>query len=804
MEITGTLVIPAGTALVPVDQLSDELRHQIRASEGDYAVTRANSRALARVIDGDAAKLLEEFRHPSSVVQAVIRYCGATQQNPEATLDAAFPMLEQLVQARFLVPADSHEAQRIHALLETGTYFAGNEVLECLQVMEDTDLYRVKTAQGELAALKLMRSPANPETVPMFDREAFILKHLDASVTPALLGAGIDGELRYLLLSWCPGSDCASVAARLRFSSDHAALLRLSVAILDAYAHLHAQNVIHSDVHPRNILVDGDCLVKIVDFGIARITGVENEFQGGQRGGVGYFFEPEYANAVRSDHQPPNSSIYGEQYALAGLLYFLITGKHYVDFSLEKHEMLRQIAEEAPLQFGLQGIQPWPAVEEVLVRALAKDPSERFPSVAALAKALSSAGQPPAVAISPDPAPTSPSAALETLPRFLKRLGEGAPLLQSGLAVAPRTSVTYGSAGVACALHRIACARRDPKILALADLWGERAARDARTDGAWYCPDIEITAELVGRVSPYHTESGLHFIKALIAHSMGDVMTQQNAVDSFITAVSHTPCDCLDLTLGLSGILLTVSQLLAALRSNSFVNIGALRDLGSTTLARIWQQLDSYPPIAECHQIRYSGIAHGWAGMLYATLCWCRASRTDPPPNVGERLSQLASLAHHSGRQARWSWSVVQEASDVPGAYMGGWCNGSAGQVYLWLTAYSVLREDQYFMLAEKAAWHAAETDSRNGSLCCGFSGQAYALLALHRHSRDRAWLHRAHVLAERAAIAYRNLPPGRNFDAISLRPDSLYKGELGVAVLAADLECPDGAAFPAFEFIEF
>jgi hypothetical protein len=64
--------------------------------------------------------------------------------------------------------------------------------------------------------------------------------------------------------------------------------------------------------------------------------------------------------------------------------------------------------------------------------------------------------------------------------------------------------------------------------------------------------------------------------------------------------------------------------------------------------------------------------------------------------------------------------------------------------------------------------------------------------------------LHRAHVLAERAAIAYRNLPTGRNFDAIRLRPDSLYKGELGVAVLAADLECPDGAAFPAFEFIEF
>jgi serine/threonine protein kinase len=804
MEITGTLVIAADTVLLPVDQLSEELRRQVQASEGDYAVTRTNSRTLARVIGGDAAKLLEEFRQPTSVVQAVIRYCGATRENPEATLDAAFPMLERLVHARLLVPADSPETQRIRPLLEIGSHFAGTEVLACLQTLDDTDLYNVKTARGELAALKLMRPMANPDTVLMFDRETFILKHMDATVSPALLGAGAENELRYLLLSWCPGSDCASGAARLRSSSDHAALLRLSVAILEAYAHLHAQNVIHSDVHPRNILVDGDCLVKIVDFGIARITGVENEFRHSQRGGIGFFFEPEYAKSVREGHPPPYSSLAGEQYAIAALLYFLITGKHYLQFSLEKQEMLRQIAEDEPLRFELQGIQPWPAVQEVLSKALAKDPSERFTSVAALAKAFVSVGQSTAPANAPNQGPDSHAGALEMLTRLLERLDEDAPLFRSGLTTAPRTSVTYGSAGVACGLHRIACALQDPKILSLADLWGERAARESSLDVGWYCSDIEITPELVGRVSPYHTESGVYFIKALIAHSMGDVTTQQNAVDSFITAVSHTPCDCLDLTLGLSGILLTASQLLATLHPGFTINIGALRDLGNTTLARIWRQLDSYPPIAECHQIRYSGIAHGWAGMLYATLCWCRASRTDLPPNVGERLSQLASLAHHSERQARWSWSIVKEASDVPGAYMGGWCNGSAGQVYLWLTAYSVLREHQYLMLAEKAAWHAAETDSGNGSLCCGFSGQAYALLALHRYSRDRAWLQRAHVLAERAAIAYRNLPPGRNFDAIGLRPDSLYKGELGVAVLAADLECPDGAAFPAFEFIEF
>jgi serine/threonine protein kinase len=804
MEITGTLVMAADTVLLPVDQLSDELRRRVQATNGDYAVTRPNSRTLARIINSEAAKLVEEFRQPSTVVQAVIRYCRATREDPEATLDGAFPMLEQLVRARLLVPADSLHAQRVRPMLEIGSLFAGTEILACLQALEDTDLYRVKTSSGETAALKLMRFTAGSEIGRMFDREAFVLKHLDAVVTPALLVANVENELRYLLLSWCHGSDCASVAAGLRSSNDRAPLLRLSLAILDAYAHLHAQNVIHSDVHPHNILVDKDCSVRVIDFGLSRISGVKNEFRRSQRGGVSYFFDPEYANALRSGRHPPHSSMLGEQYALGGLLYFLLTGKHYVDFSLVKHEMLRQIAEEGALAFGPRGLRSWPAIEEVLIKALAKDPAARFTSVAGFALALRSVGQPPALAISADPGPVSYATATKMLTRILKRLDGGAPLLQSGLTTAPRTSVTYGSAGIACALHRIACARQDPKVLSLADLWGERASRDARLDDAWYCPDIEITPELVGRISPYHTESGVYFIKALIANSMGDVMTQQNAVDSFIAAASCTPCDNLDLTLGRSGTLLAASHLLATLGSGFTVDIGPLHDFGDTTLAYIWHQLDSCAPIPECRQIRYSGIAHGWAGVLYATLSWCRASGTGLPLNTGERLNQLAALARHSGREARWSWSVVSEGREVPGSYSGGWCNGTAGQVYLWLAAHSALKDDRYFVLAEKAAWHAATTDNENGSLFCGFSGQAYALLALYRRGSERAWLHRAQALAEKAAIAYRDMAPGRDPDMLALRPDSLYKGALGVAVLAADLECPDASALPAFELIEF
>jgi eukaryotic-like serine/threonine-protein kinase len=803
MEITGTLVMAADTVLLPVEQLSDDLRRQVQAAEGDYAVMRPNSRTSARIIDGDAAKLLEEFRRPNTVVQAVIEYCSATKSDPESILEAAFPMLERLVHARLLVPADSPNNRSIRPLLEVGSHFAGVEIIACIQALEDTDLYRVKTSHGETAALKLMRSGAGPEIDLMFQREAFVLEHLDAAVTPAVLATGVENDDHYLLLSWCDGSDCAGTAARFRASADYPALLGLSLAILESYAHLHAQNVIHSDVHPRNILVDGNNSIRIVDFGLSRIASVGNKFRYSQRGGIGYFFEPEYANPVRSGRRPPVSSMLGEQYSLAALLYFLITGKHYIDFSLERHEMLRQIAEDSPLPFGSRGLQPWPAVEEILVRALAKDPSARFASVASFADSLRSISQLPNPTISAEVTPVFHNTALETLAHILKRLDGEGPLLQSGLTLAPRTSITYGSAGVACGLHRIACAGQDPTVLSVADLWGERAAREVGFVDAWYCPDVEITLETVGQVSPYHTESGVHFVKNLIAHSMGDVVIQQRALEAFIFA-SLKPCDNLDLTLGRAGTLLTASHLLAALGSESTVNLAALRDLGNDTMSYIWQKLDSYPQILECPQIRYSGIAHGWAGILYATLCWSRASGVSLPPNTRERLDQLAALAWHDGRTVIWNRIIGGNERDAAGPLVGGWCNGTAGQVHLWLSAHSTFKDDRYLVLADKAGWHTAEADSRNGSLCCGFSGQAYALLALYKQTGERAWLHRAQGLAEKAAIAYRELAPGRNSDALLLRPDSLYKGELGVAVLAADLQNPDDSAMPAFEFIEF
>jgi serine/threonine-protein kinase len=89
------------------------------------------------------------------------------------------------------------------------------------------------------------------------------------------------------------------------------------------------------------------------------------------------------------------------------------------------------------------------------------------------------------------------------------------------------------------------------------------------------------------------------------------------------------------------------------------------------------------------------------------------------------------------------------------------------------------------------AAWSAYEGPAAPGDLCCGFAGRTYSLLTLYRETGESHWLARARALAERAAGSVR---------VNSLRRDSLYKGDVGVALLAADLQAPEYACMPLFD----
>jgi eukaryotic-like serine/threonine-protein kinase len=331
-------------------------------------------------------------------------------------------------------------------------------------------------------------------------------------------------------------------------------------------------------------------------------------------------------------------------------------------------------------------------------------------------------------------------------------------------------------------------------------VWSARSVREIGNESAFYNQDIEITPETVGHSSLYHSPSGVHAIQALTAQARGDVALQCVATEAFID-VSRQPCTLLDVALGRAGLLLGCAFLLDALSERNVADFVAqqksrLRAFGQQVQGQLWQTISGYAPIRESKELSNLGIAHGWAGLLYATLCWCAAANEPLPDSLAERLQQLGECAEPVGRGLQWKWDTAKPAN----GYMPGWCNGSAGYVFLWTEAHKAIGEKHYLELAEGAAWHAWETPVAIGNLCCGLAGQAYALLNLYHHTGDAIWLGRAQDTARWAAAASADSRGKGALADLELRPESLYKGDTGIAVLIADLSRPEQAHMPMFE----
>jgi eukaryotic-like serine/threonine-protein kinase len=783
-SVADPFVIPEDVVLTSVRSLSPALRRELECEEDDCAITRPHSRTPSRVIDASTADLLRQFAEAKPITEAIIAFSRINGTNPEETLVEAFPALQRLVNDGLLVLASSSARKAIEPTFSVGDHIDGFAVVDVVQVLEDSEVYRGEAADGKLVAVKVAR----PEAAGLrraFAREAAVLRSLDGSVTPRVMSDGRVDDRAYLAVEWLEGRDVSTTGQAFLARGETERTFDVARRLLDAYAAIHARGVLHGDVHPRNALVLADGSVRLIDFGLADSDHLAAELRPHERGGVGFFLEPELAHARLDGDRAPRLNAMGEQYSVAALVYLVLSSAHYLRFSPEKQAMRRQIVEETPVTFLDAGLAPSPAVEAVLRRALAKERAERFASMADFAAAFRAATRSNR-RHRRQRARDSLVAGAETLTEALIAKAE---LDSAATFSAPTASVTYGAAGLAYGLLRVARAREDPGLLALADVWSQRAVARADSKGAFYSAELDITAETVGRSSPYHTRSGVHWVRACVSHAMADMVGFGEACHGVALASQDLSANP-DLTLGRAGTLLAYSSLIDLGDSVPLADLSFVNEAGDSLATALAAELESMAPIAEERTLRFLGIAHGWAGIVYALLRWREATGHATGDHLATRLDELALSAQRSGDGLRWP-RVRQDPGTRATDFVPSWCNGSAGFVHLWLTAERVLGDVGYRELAIGAARDALAPMESGIDLCCGLAGRSYALLALHRGSGDEYWLKEARNLTLRA------LRPRLTDSPLAL---SLYKGALGPAVLAAELPKPATASMPLFE----
>jgi serine/threonine protein kinase len=787
-------VLASDVRLISAEDLTKSDLARSGCQPGDVVLSRHHARALAKALDPAAASLVRLFSVPTTLVEAITKIARESDIAAAEALDAYSGVLRTLINQGFLVQQSQDDQDAREPFLKPGQNVDGFEVVRCVHMYDDTELHQVYDASGRSGALKIARTDS-ATTGGQLAREADLHKALVASVAPLFIAQGKLKGRPYLVVEWRNGRAVTAEADAVRAGNDGWAgkILDLCLSVLDAFATLHASGVVHGDIHPNNVLAGPDGKITVLDYGYARLLRGPRRLTTCKRGGVGFFFEPEYAEARLRDRPPPVSTPRGEQYALAVLIYLLLTGQHHTPFSFDERTMFEQIRSEHPRSFGEIGCTSWPSVEQVLATALHKNPARRFVSLGAFAAALRSAGKQPPAQMRKSGTELATSSALSVLlAEVVGQLGVGGPLTRLGLNFPPKASVHSGASGIAYALHRIACAREDSALLAAASLWSQRALRLSDDPDAYFDPKEGVTEATVGRSSIAHSVTGTAFVHGLIAEANGDVTSATKTIQLF-SAASKQDCPNPDLFLGRAGLLHACSTLIGAMAKmgEHLVDSAPIIETGNTLHAGLLNELAFAPPIGESDNFDNLGMAHGWSGYLFALMAWSRARGEPMPPAILLRLEQLAACAVTTENGLRWPIRVSRkDASELN--YMPGWCNGGTGHILTWLLAAEIFAESEFSDLAVRAANEVLAADRRRTVpfLCCGMTGTAYAMLALYRSSGDPRWLNHAHRLAQDAAETIRS--PKYPFT-------SLFRGATGLAVLAAELREPRFAQLPIF-----
>ena len=228
-----------------------------------------------------------------------------------------------------------------------------------------------------------------PEVVESFARETKLAAHLRHANIAQTYDLGIRDGTYFIAMELVPGPtlrqvvrQCEDAAGAIPIPNTIEILIQLCEAL--DYAHNLADEqgvplgIVHRDVSPANIIVSGSGTVKLIDFGLAKVTSSRGTKAGILKGKLGYM-APEYTLG-QLDHR-------ADLFAVGVIAHELLTGKrlfdHHSDYEIIK--MLREMPIQPPSRWN-SSVQH--ALDDIVMTALSRDPGLRWQSAAALRAAL--------------------------------------------------------------------------------------------------------------------------------------------------------------------------------------------------------------------------------------------------------------------------------------------------------------------------------------------------------------------------------------------------------------------------------
>jgi serine/threonine protein kinase len=237
-----------------------------------------------------------------------------------------------------------------------------------------------------IVTVKVLRDELvnDEEFVRRFRQEAQAVARLSHPNIVSVYDVGQEDGTYYIVMEYIDGQTLKEmIKEKGKLSPEKA--IDLTSQICSALEHAHENNIIHRDIKPHNILMTSRGKVKVADFGIARAAAETTVTHPGKIMGSVHYLSPEQARGEVV-------GISSDLYSAGAVLYEMLTGRVPFEGESPISVALKHLQDPIIRPRELDPTIPEP-VEQVILRALNKDPKKRFSSAREMLKALKAAGR---------------------------------------------------------------------------------------------------------------------------------------------------------------------------------------------------------------------------------------------------------------------------------------------------------------------------------------------------------------------------------------------------------------------------
>ncbi len=235
---------------------------------------------------------------------------------------------------------------------------------------------------GTIVAVKVLRAEYmhDPDLVHRFKNESKAISLLHHPNIVKVYDVSVTDRLQYIVMEYVNGMTLREYLNERGGRISSRETVHFISQILQALEHAHSNGVVHRDVKPQNIMLLDNGQLRMMDFGIARISRAENQLLTGKAMGSVHYISPEQARGEATD---PKSDIY----SVGVMMYEMLSGKLPFDADNAMDVAIKQIS-DTPRPLSSVAPDVPRALEEITEKAMAKLPENRYASAREMLDAL--------------------------------------------------------------------------------------------------------------------------------------------------------------------------------------------------------------------------------------------------------------------------------------------------------------------------------------------------------------------------------------------------------------------------------